>query len=197
MGDAVEVVSGAGEFAGFAGTESEVGGVEVTLESGAGEVFPEFDAQAESYAVAFEDVDAAIDDGLIEAEGGGAIDEEAAGDEAVIEHCDGVAEAGEDIGAGESTGAGADDGDAVSVGGEGWGIGLVVGEGVVVEELFDGVDGDGFSFAADHAQGFALGVGFTELGADFGHGAGGVEEGGGFEEVAFGGEGEPIGDSVG
>ena len=77
------------------------------------------------------------------------------------------------------------------------GVDGVAGEGVFVDEALDGADGDGVALAVENAGTFAKPFLRADARADLGHVARGAGNGGGLEELALGGEGQPFGDAVG
>ena len=116
---------------------------------------PSLRFELEHHAAFLEDINPALDDGAFDAEGGSAVDQQASGQDAGVENRDGIAFAGEFFSRGQAARAGTDDGDFKAIRRRGGDIHLAVLEGVFNQELFDGIDGDGFRDAIEDALVFA------------------------------------------
>src|ERR1043166_570509 len=147
-------------------------------------------------AAAFEHRDTSRDDFLFEFESWNGVDEESAGSGLRFENRDSVTELGEFIRARHAGRAGSNDCDAESVGRRDCDVLSMVREREFVNELFDRANGDGFRTGIQNTRAFTETFLRTDARTYFGHVARALRYRRGFGKRAFGGEGDPFGNTI-
>ena len=187
--DALQLLARDAEGGGLLCADAEIEGVIALLAQLLdGDVLADLHAAAEDHAQLLEHVDLRVEHGLLQTEARDAVAEHAAGQLVLVEDGDAVVVAGEVVGAAQTRGAGADDGDLLVA--EVKELlrheALVALELAVGDEALDLVDGDGAVEIAAGADVLALAV--ADAAADGGEGVLLLDELQRLEVAALGGE---------